>query len=213
MKYKSIIINSGLEIIKRALTVETWGNISVRDSESGLVYLTPSAMKYDEITEDDVVVMDIDGNIVEGKRKPTIETGMHLAIYRNRSEINAVIHTHPIYSMVYAVQGRSISQFTDETAQALGGEVLCTNYALPGTDEMAKEVAGALPGTHRACLIHSHGAVCLGRSMSEAFKTATVLEATARVLQLVEATGAKPAGISQENIDYMWDFAQNKYGR
>ena len=213
MNYKELIVKSGLEIVKRELTVETWGNISVRDSESGLVYLTPSAMKYDEITEDDVVVMDIDGNIVEGKRKPTIETGMHLSIYRKRAEINAVIHTHPIYSMVYAVQGRSIPQFTDETAQALGGEVLCTKYALPGTNEMAEEVASVLPGDHRACLIHSHGAVCVGKDMPSAFKCATVLEATARVLQLVEATGGKPVGISQENIDYMWDFAQNKYGK
>ena len=95
MNYRELIVKSGLRMANSGLTVETWGNISVRDPETGLVYLTPSAMPYDTITADDVVVCDLDGNIVEGTRKPTIETGMHLAIYRSRKDVNAVIHTHP----------------------------------------------------------------------------------------------------------------------
>ncbi len=85
------------------------GNISIRDPETGLVYLTPSAMKYSTIVEDDVVVCRLDGTIVEGHRKPTIETGLHLAIYRNREEVNAVIHTHPyvFHGIRYAGKGYS----------------------------------------------------------------------------------------------------------
>lgn len=214
MDYKKLIVESGKEIVKRGFTVETWGNISAFDAEEGKVYLTPSAMKYDSISEEDVVVLDLEGNVLEGNRKPTIETGMHLGLYKARKDIRAIIHTHPMYSMIYACQGKNIPQFTDEAAQGLGGEVLCTaQYQLPGTAELAEEVVKAMPAEHMACLIRNHGAVCAGRDMNEAFKTATILEVTAQLLYMIESTGGRPIGIAQENIDYMWDFARNKYGQ
>ena len=98
MNYNKLIVESGKRMSGSGLTVETWGNISYRDPETQLVYLTPSAMLYDTIVEDDVVVCKLDGTVVEGTRKPTIETDMHLSIYRNREDVNAIIHTHPIYS-------------------------------------------------------------------------------------------------------------------
>ena len=107
MNYKKLIVDSGKRMAGSGLTVETWGNISVRDPETGLVYLTPSAMLYDTIVEDDVVVCTLDGKIVEGTRKPTIETEMHLSVYRNRAEVNAVIHTHPLYGLRSAGKGYS----------------------------------------------------------------------------------------------------------
>ena len=110
MDYRKLIVESGLRMANSGLTVETWGNISARDPETGLVYLTPSAMQYDTITVDDVVVAELDGKIVQGTRKPTIETGMHLAVYRARKDVNAVIHTHPTYSMVYSCQGKEIGR-------------------------------------------------------------------------------------------------------
>ena len=88
MDFKKCIVESGKKLENSGLTVETWGDISIRDPETGLVYLTPSAMKYSTIVEDDVVVCRLDGTIVEGHRKPTIETGLHLAIYRNREEVS-----------------------------------------------------------------------------------------------------------------------------
>ena len=120
MDYRKLIVESGLRMANSGLTVETWGNISARDPETGLVYLTPSAMQYDTITVDDVVVAELDGKIVQGTRKPTIETGMHLAVYRARKDVNAVIHTHPTYSMVYSCQGKDIPLFMDEAAQIMG---------------------------------------------------------------------------------------------
>ncbi len=101
-------------------------------------------MKYSTIVEDDVVVCRLDGTIVEGHRKPTIETGLHLAIYRNREEVNAVIHTHPMYSMVYATQGKDIPLIIDEAAQAMGDTCKCTQYALPGSEELADQCEKAL---------------------------------------------------------------------
>ncbi len=195
------------------LTVETWGNISFRDKETGLVYLTPSAMLYDTIVEDDVVVCRLDGTIVEGERKPTIETEMHLSVYRNREDVNAIIHTHPIYSMVYAAQGKDIPLIIDEAAQILGDVCRCADYALPGSAELAENCVKALGERSNSCLIHSHGAVCVSGDMDGAFKTAKVLEVTAQIYYMIEATGGKPAGISDENIKAMQDFVKNSYGQ
>ncbi|MFR3530066.1 MAG: class II aldolase/adducin family protein [Lachnospiraceae bacterium] len=213
MNYKKLIVESGKRMAGSGLTVETWGNISIRDPETGLVYLTPSAMLYDTIVEDDVVVCKLDGTVVEGKRKPTIEKDMHLSIYQNRKEVNAIIHTHPLYSMVYASQGKDIPLVIDEAAQALGDVCRCTEYALPGSMELAENCVKALGEKANSCLIHSHGAVCLGADIDGAFKTATVLEVTAQIYYMVEATGGKPAGISPENIAAMQDFVKNSYGQ
>lgn len=213
MNYKQLIVESGKRMSGSGLTVETWGNISFRDKETGLVYLTPSAMLYDTIVEDDVVVCRLDGMIVEGERKPTIETEMHLSVYRNREDVNAIIHTHPIYSMVYASQGKDIPLIIDEAAQILGDVCRCADYALPGSAELAENCVKALGERSNSCLIHSHGAVCVSGDMDGAFKTAKVLEVTAQIYYMVEATGGKPAGISDENIKAMQDFVKNSYGQ
>ena len=213
MNYKQLIVESGKRMSGSGLTVETWGNISFRDKETGLVYLTPSTMLYDTIVEDDVVVCRLDGTIVEGERKPTIETEMHLSVYRNREDVNAIIHTHPIYSMVYAAQGKDIPLIIDEAAQILGDVCRCADYALPGSAELAENCVKALGERSNSCLIHSHGAVCVSGDMDGAFKTAKVLEVTAQIYYMIEATGGKPAGISDENIKAMQDFVKNSYGQ
>ena len=213
MNFKKLIVESGKKMSGSGLTVETWGNISFRDKETGLVYLTPSAMLYDTIVEDDVVVCRLDGTIVEGERKPTIETEMHLSVYRNREDVNAIIHTHPIYSMVYAAQGKDIPLIIDEAAQILGDVCRCADYALPGSAELAENCVKALGERSNSCLIHSHGAVCVSGDMDGAFKTAKVLEVTAQIYYMIEATGGKPAGISDENIKAMQDFVKNSYGQ
>ena len=213
MNYKKLIVESGKRMEGSGLTVETWGNISYRDPETQLVYLTPSAMLYNTTTEDDVVVCSLDGTVVEGKRKPTIETEMHLSVYRNRQDVNAIIHTHPIYSMVYASQGKDIPMIIDEAAQILGDVCRCTDYALPGSSELADNCVKALGEKANSCLINSHGAVCVAGTMEGAFKTAKVLEATAQIYYMIEATGGKPVGISPENIAAMQDFVKNSYGQ
>jgi len=100
-----------------------------------------------------------------------------------------------------------------EAAQAMGDTCKCTQYALPGSEELADQCEKALGKEANSCLLHSHGAVCVGENMDAAFKVATVLEATARILYMIEATGGKPAGISPENVAVMKDFAKNHYGQ
>jgi L-fuculose-phosphate aldolase len=213
MNFKQLIVDSGVKMYNSGLTVETWGNISARDPETNLIYLTPSGMAYDGIVPEDIVVMNLNGEIVEGERVPTIETSMHIGIYNARPEVNAVIHTHPIYSMVFACQGKDIPLVTDEAAQMLGDTCKTTKYALPASQELADEVIKALGKKANSCLINSHGAVCVGNNMEGAFRVTTVLEVTAQILYMVESTGCKPLGITQENVEAMQYFVAHKYGQ
>jgi L-fuculose-phosphate aldolase len=199
-------------MLNSGLTVETWGNISAIDRESGLVYLTPSAMSYDSICEDDIVAAKLDGTIAEGRRKPTIEFALHLGIYRARPEINAVVHTHPIHSLVFAVLREPIPAIIDEAAQILGGEVRCARYELPGTPELAAACVEALGKDAYACLLANHGAVSVGANMNAAFRAAKVLEMTAQIYAQARVMG-KPCFLKQKDIDYMHDFAYHKYGQ
>jgi L-fuculose-phosphate aldolase len=210
--YKKLIVDSGRRMLNSGLTVETWGNISARDRETGLVYLTPSAMSYEIICEDDVVVAKTDGTIVDGKRRPTVEFEMHLGIYNARPEINAVVHTHPVYSQIFGVLRESIPAVIDEAAQVLGGEVRCARYELPGTKELAAACVQALGKDGCACLLANHGAVSLGADMDAAFRAAKVLEMTAQIYASARMIG-KPCFLEKTQIDYMRDFARNRYGR
>lgn len=213
MNYKKLIVESGLRMLNSGYTVETWGNISFRDKETNLVYLTPSGMDYTIVTQDDIVVCDLDGNVVEGTKKPTIETGLHLAIYKARPEVNAVVHTHPMYSMVFSCCGEDIPLVIDEAAQTLGGTVKTAEYALPGSPELAQNCVDALGTQSNACLLKSHGAVCVGEDMDNAFKVSKVLEVTAEIYQMIRAIGKTPYKISDENIAAMQDFVKNVYGQ
>ena len=212
MNEKQLIIESGKKLLREGFTVETWGNISVR-GEDGLVYITPSGMDYDVCTGDDVVVMRLDGTVVDGRRVPSIEHGLHRAVYAARPDVNAIVHTHPVWSTVFSAMGESIPLLIDEAAQALGDEVRTAPYALPGTEELAKNCAEALGQKANACLLQSHGAVCVGRDMKAAFKTARVLEMTAEIFWRIRAAGGRFIPISPENIAAMQDFVANRYGQ
>lgn len=210
MNYKQMIIEAGREMETKNLTVETWGNISLRD-ENGRIYLTPSGMPYNTLKEEDVCVLDMEGNVIEGARKPSVEKMLHVLIYQRRKDVKAILHTHPVSSTVFAVLHRSIPVVTDEMAQAIGGEVKCAEYALPGSLELAQNVNEAL-GDVQAVLMANHGAVCVGKDMKECFKVATVLESAADIYQKALAVG-KPVEITKENADWMRDFALYHYGQ
>lgn len=200
-------------MLNSGYTIETWGNISYRDPESNLVYLTPSGMDYTTIVENDIVVCSLDGTIVDGFRKPTIETPLHLAVYNSRPEINAVVHTHPLYSTVFSCAGQDIPLVIDEAAQTLGAPCKVADYALPGTPELAANCIKALGKESNACLLKSHGAVCVGADMDAAFKVSKVLEVTAQILQMIRAMGTNFDPISEENIEAMKYFVKNIYGQ
>lgn len=210
MDYKQALVDAGRQMADKNLTVETWGNLSLREGER--IYLTPSAMAYHTLSREDIVVTDLHGSLLEGTRRPTVEKELHLELYRRRPEVKAIIHTHPVHSQVFAVLRREIPPIIDEAAQVLGGTVRVAHYALPGTPELARAVAQAMEGRVTACLMANHGAVCVGESMAHAFKVCAVLEMTAQIYQQALAIGT-PHVLEEELVEAMWDFARNRYGK
>lgn len=211
MNYKKLLVESGKKMLHSGLTVETWGNISIRDTETGKIYLTPSAMHYDLITEDDIIVCDAGGNIIEGHRKPTVEKDLHILVLQKRTDVNAVIHTHSMYATAFACLGETIPMFLEEGAQVFGETCKTAEYALPGTEALAQNCLEALGDKGMCCLLKSHGTLCLGADMDSAFRVAKVVEVSAQMYQLIQSMGRKPDPISAENIAAMQLFFKNNY--
>ena len=206
------VIAAGQRMLESNLTVETWGNISVR-TEEGIICITPSGMAYQEITPSDLVFLDLEGSVCDGSRIPSIETQMHVRIYQSRPDVYAILHTHPVASTVFGVLRKPIPVITDEIAQAIGGEISVADYALPGTDLLAENTVKAL-GEKNACLLANHGAVCVGKDLNACFKAAIVLETGAEIYQKALAvSGCEPVELKEDDVKAMYDFAQNHYGQ
>jgi L-fuculose-phosphate aldolase len=209
--FKKLIVNTGRKLYKQNLTIGTWGNISVLDPDTDLVYIKPSGMNYNEIDLEDIMVIDKKGKIVEGFRKPSIEMPMHLSIYNARKDVKAIVHYHPIYSSVLAVTGFSLPGICEDFVQIVGEKVLCAKYALPGSEELAKNAVVSL-GNRNAVFLLNHGTLCVGRDIKEAMKVCYVVEKTAHIYILSKNLG-KCRVIPKEDIKVMQDLAKNSSGK
>jgi L-fuculose-phosphate aldolase len=208
---KQTVVEAGLRMVEQGLTVGTWGNISVRDSETGLMYISPSAIDYEDVRLEDIVVLNDELEVVDGSARPSIEKRMHLAVYRAREDVNAVIHTHPLYSSVLGVNGMPLPGISEDFVQIVGDRIICSEYALPGTQELAESVVAGLDNRN-AVLLPSHGTLCVGKDMDHAFKVCHVVEKTAHIYILARSIGT-PNVISEEDIREMQHFAQTVYGQ
>ncbi len=211
--YKQLIVDTGIEMVAKGITVGTWGNISARDPETNLVYISPSGMDYSKIQPQHVVVMDTELNIVDGEAEPSIEKHMHLAVFNAREDVNAVIHTHPIYSTAFGVAGQNLVGVSEDFIQIVGAEIkVASPYELPGTEALG-DVAVAGLGNNNAVLLPGHGALLVGTDMKMALKVSMVLEKNAQILLFANLLGGNIRKFSQDEIKAMQDFAKNHYGQ
>jgi L-fuculose-phosphate aldolase len=210
-EFRQMIVDGGNTMVSQGMTVGTWGNLSIRDTETGLIYIKPSGMPYHEITQNDVVVMNSSFEVVWGHRKPSIEFNLHISIMNARKDVHTVIHTHPIYSSAFAVTGLEIPGISEDFVQIVGDKVINCAYSLPGTPELARNVVEGL-GDRNAVLIPNHGTVCVGADMESALKISHVVEKSAHIYILAKIIGT-PQVISDEDMDAMQFFARNYYGQ
>lgn len=204
------VIEIGLEMAKTNLVVGTWGNISRRIDEN-LMAITPSGMDYDSLKPEDIVIVDMKGNVVEGDRKPSIEYIMHMEIYKDRDDINGIVHAHSTYCTAFAAARMGIPACLDDLVQIVGGNVRVAKYALPGTIDLAKNAVKALE-ERNAVILANHGAVAGGRDLKEALKTALVLEKSAQSAIFAETIGGV-VPLRRRDIEAMRDFYLNEYGQ
>jgi L-ribulose-5-phosphate 4-epimerase len=175
------------------------GDLSLKDPETGLIYIDPCTStgfkipNWRSITIEDIVVVDEDGKIIDGGagRKPTVEMPMHLAIYKARPEICGIVHSHALFTGVFAAIGKDIQVPLVETAMFAGGEVRCAEYGRVGSEDLGKKIIDALGKDRKAAILRQHGAVYISTTIDRAFAVAETVERAAQINILAKAMGEK----------------------
>ena len=199
MEYeKEQVVRYGKKLIDRRLTTGSGGNISVYNREKNLVAIIPSGLDYYETTPEDIVILDMDGNLVEGNHRPSSEAGMHLAFYKNRADVSGIVHTHSKFATAIACMGWELPAVHYLIGMA-GHRVRCTGYATYGSEELAKKALETI-GDSNAVLLANHGLIALGEDVDRAFSTAEHLEFVSEVYYLTKTLGT-PNILSDENMD------------
>jgi L-fuculose-phosphate aldolase len=184
---KASVLASAKKMYARGLVEGTAGNVSGRVADDRVV-VTPSSIGYEPMALDDLVVVDLDGEVVQGDKSPTSEKALHLECYRSYPEVQGVVHCHARYASMYAVAHRNIPAGIDEFVIYIGGDVPCADYRQSGSDGLATEVASHLKD-RSAALMANHGMVCVGKSVDDALHSALVVEHNAQIMWGAEALG------------------------
>ncbi len=190
-----LIIDTSRELCAKGFLSATGGNLSVRLPEEDAFAITPSNYDYLKMVNADICILGYNLEALEGTRIPSVESGMHAAIYRARSDVNAILHTHQVYPSTLALIGKSIPALFDEQVRFLGRSVEVIPYAPSGTGELAKTVAIHVKGGDNAFIMANHGALLFGTDMERAVHNAAVLEKCALAYLLTLCTGEEASTI------------------
>ena len=208
---KEEVCAQNLELPKNGLAVGSGGNVSGRDAETGLVVIKPSGVKFANLTPDTMVVVDADGGVVEGEMRPSVDTGIHLFIYRHRDDVLGICHTHSPYASSFAARGERIPAVLTPITHILGRDVPCSQYATPGEVETGQAILDTA-GRGMAVLVKAHGVFTMGKSASEATSVAAYLEESAKTTHLAMLRGPVEE-LPQEEIDRCYAWFRRNYGQ
>jgi L-ribulose-5-phosphate 4-epimerase len=208
---KQIVCELNLELPRNNLVAWTSGNVSAIDRETGLVVIKPSGIRYDDMHPEQMVIVDMEGNVVEGSLKPSSDTASHLYIYRNRPDVGGIVHTHSRYATAFAASGKSIPVYLTAQADEFGCEIPCGGFALIGGEEIGKQVIETI-GKSPAVLLKNHGAFTIGKDALSAVKTAVMLEDIAATAWMALLLGT-PEPISLEDVEKLHHRYTHVYGQ
>ena len=200
-----------LELPKNDLVKWTGGNVSGRDPETGLVVIKPSGVKYPDLRPEHLVVLDVDGTIVEGNLSPSSDTASHLYIYRHRPEVGGIVHTHSPYATAFAAAGKPIPVYLTAIADEFGGPIPVGGFALIGGEELGRVAVEAL-GSSPAVLLKNHGVFTIGKNAEAAVKAAVMTEDVARTVWYALQLGT-PDEIPAEDVAKLHQRYTKVYGQ
>lgn len=222
---KQKVFEANLQLVQYGLVVLTWGNVSGIDREEGLFVIKPSGVPYDKMTAEDMIVMDLKGNKVEGRLNPSSDTPTHLELYKNFNDIGGIVHTHSSWACSWAQAGRDINAYGTTHADFANGAVPCarglTENEVNGEYELNTgkviveefEKRGIKPDECPAVLVHRHGPFTWGSSPFKAVENALILEEVAKMASRTERIAAldnnSNIGIEQYLLDKHY---QRKHG-
>lgn len=197
---RSAVLAAAQELDRRGLVEGSSGNVSARIDDTK-VCVTPSSVAYGAMTVDDLVMVDLDGEVLEGDRSPTSEKALHLSCYRAYPEVGGVIHSHPVYATMFAVARQAIPAAIEEVAVYVGGDIEVCDYTMTGTDELGEVVAANL-AQRAAILLANHGMVTVGTTVERALHAAAVVERTAHIVWGARQLGDTHAVPAKVNDDF-----------
>lgn len=198
---KEKVLLKSKEAYKEKLFAGTSGNLSIFDAESEMVAITPTSIPYDLLKVDDIVLIDLAGNVIEGKYKPSSEWKMHTAIYKNMPNVKAIVHTHSPFATAFAVAHKNIPVILIEMMFFLLGDVKLSPYAPPGSQQLGENAVKSLYG-RGSTLLANHGVVAIGKDIDEAYIRAVYTEDAASIYIKSCALG-KPVEITIEEQNAM----------
>lgn len=210
-KLRDEVYKMNMELPKNNLVTWTSGNVSGRDSETGYVVIKPSGISYDLLRPENLVVIDLQGNVIEGDLAPSVDTDSHLYVYQHRDDVGGVVHTHSPYATAFAILGRSIPVYLTAMADEFGCSVPVSNYARIGGDEIGKEIVEKI-GKSPAILLKNHGVFTIGSTPLHAVKAAVMLEDIAKTVHLALQLG-QPDEIPSEEVERAHRRYKEKYGQ
>jgi L-ribulose-5-phosphate 4-epimerase len=200
-----------LELPKQGLVKSTSGNVSGRDPETGLVVIKPSGYSYEKMRPEDMVVMSLDGKVVEGHLTPSVDAGAHLYVYAHRSDVMGMVHTHSVYASTFAVLGEPIPACLTASAM-MGGEIPLGCYVPIGGDAIGEEMLLKI-GRAKAIIMQNHGVFTIGRSATEATHMAVEVEEIAKIVHFAMCRG-KPILLPEQAIkhtNYLYETVRGQH--
>jgi L-ribulose-5-phosphate 4-epimerase len=215
------VFEQNISLVKHGLVILTWGNVSAKDEETGLVVIKPSGVPYNTMKVEDMVVIDLDGNIVEGNYRPSSDLPTHLYLYKKYPTLGGIVHTHSTYATAFAQSGRDIIAYGTTHADAFYGNVPCsrelTDEEINGDYEQntGKVIAEAVTDVEAipAMLVKNHGVFTWGSTPEKAVEYAVTLEEVAKMALLTEQLNGETPRIKQHLLDkhYFRKHGKNAY--
>ncbi len=209
IRQELVVLNQ--ELPRNYLVAWTSGNVSIRDKETGYVAIKPSGVMFEDLDPEDMVVLDPEGRVIEGTRKPSSDTASHLYIYRYRPDVFGVVHTHSNYATAFAAIGKPIPVYLTAQADEFGGPIPCGGFALIGGEQIGKQVIENI-GSSPAIILKNHGVFTVGPSGRDAVKAAIMVEDVARTIWLAKQLG-EPEEIPPDMVEKLHYRYTHEYGQ
>ena len=221
-KLKKKVCKANLELVEHGLVILTWGNVSAIDRETSLIVIKPSGVSYDDMKPDDMVVVDLDGNVVEGSYKPSSDTATHIILYKNFPDIGGVVHTHSEWATIWSQTGQAIPALGTTHADYFYGDIPCTRKLTNSEinsayeEETGKVIVETFhnidPNTIPGVLVNNHGPFSWGKDAQDAVHNAVVMEVVSKMAYYTLNIETKPP-IDQKLLDkhYLRKHGKNSY--
>ena len=218
-KLKKEVLNANLALVKNGLVLFTWGNVSAIDRKSGLVVIKPSGVSYDGMKAEDMVVVNLNGDVVEGNYRPSSDTPTHIELYRAHPQIGGIVHTHSTYATAYAQAERAVPAYGTTHADYFYGDIPCARNLTEGEmggyeRNTGKVINETLSGKDvvavPACLVAHHGVFAWGKNADEAVYHATVVEEVAKMAFITEGLNPSARRLPQYVADKHYNRKHGK---